>query len=100
MHCCKTDVGKKYFPFEEINSAHSSQCELCMSIIRKMLLMIMLPRQIIWKHLYPHSDKGLASVSRRGMDDTGESMMMTPEEKLTQYDSRAKAFADTQQVDL
>lgn len=51
-------------------------------------------------HLYPHSDKGLASVSQRGMDDTGESMMMTPEEKLTQYDSRAQAFADTQQVDL
>jgi hypothetical protein len=33
------------------------------------------------------------------MDDTGESMMMTPEEKLTQYDSRAQAFADTQQVE-
>ncbi|CAB1313828.1 unnamed protein product [Coregonus sp. 'balchen'] len=31
------------------------------------------------------------------MDDMGESMMMTPEEKLTQYDSRAQAFADTQQ---
>ncbi|XP_038872769.1 tetratricopeptide repeat protein 23-like isoform X1 [Salvelinus namaycush] len=45
------------------------------------------------------SDKGLASVSQRGMDDTGESMMMTPEEKLTQYDSRAQAFADTQQFD-
>ncbi|XP_010891003.4 tetratricopeptide repeat protein 23 isoform X2 [Esox lucius] len=54
----------------------------------------------ISKYFSGYAHKGLTSVFQRGTDDMQKpTSMMTPEEKLTQYDSRAQTFVDTQQFD-